>query len=346
MQSISRLLGALMLAWAWAALVPPGAWGAPLVIGHRGAPGYLPEHTLASYALAIRQGADYIEPDLVSTRDGVLIARHENEISGTSDVAEKFPARRSRKVIDGRARDGWFTEDFTLAEIKTLRARERLPFRGQSHNGRYAIPTLAEIIALAKRMGGAQGRVIGLYPETKHPSYFAGIGLSLEEPLVELLHGQGYRTADAPVFIQSFEVGNLKKLRGMTRLRLVQLLGGPSRRPYDLARRGDPRTYGDMSTPRGLREIAAYAQGIGPWKGYILPRGPSGRLQAPTTLVDDAHQAGLLVHPYTFRNEARYLAKDYGGDPLAEYRRFFGLGVDGVFSDFPDTAVKARADMR
>ena len=321
----------------------PLSGGFPIVIGHRGAPGYLPEHTLESYTLAIEQGADYIEPDLVSTKDGVLIARHENEISGTTDVADKFPERRSSRVIDGSRKEGWFTEDFTLQEIKTLRARERLDFRDQSHNGRYTIPTFAEIIALAKRMGRNKGRVIGLYPETKHPSYFRSIGLPLEEPLVALLSRHGYTDARSPVFIQSFEVGNLKRLRRMTRLRLVQLIGGARRRPYDFTLAGDPRTYGDLITPAGLDEIATYAQGIGPWKGLIIPMRKDKTLRAPTRLVDDAHAAGLLVHPYTFRSEPRYLAKDYGGDPIAEYRRFFRLGVDGVFSDFPGTALQARA---
>ena len=336
----------LMLAWGLACAVPADVSGAPLVIGHRGAPGYLPEHTLESYALAIKQGADYIEPDLVSTKDGVLISRHENEISGTTDVADKFPGRRRSKVIDGQRKEGWFSEDFTLREIKTLRARERLGFRDQSHNGRYAIPAFTEIIALAKRMGRKEGRVIGLYPETKHPSYFASIGLPLEEPMVRLLHEHGYRAPNAPVFIQSFEVGNLKKLRGLTRLRLVQLLDEPGLQPYDFAAKGDPRTYGDMATPEGLREIATYAQGVGPWKRYILPRTPLKTLGPPTSLVADAHRVGLVVHPYTFRNEARYLAKDYGGNPEAEYRRFFRLGVDAVFSDFPDTAVRARSGFR
>ena len=321
----------------------PLAAGSPIVIAHRGASGFLPEHTLAAYSLAIEQGADYIEPDVVITRDGVLIARHENQLSGSTDVAGKFPGRKTRKLIDGRMKTGWFSEDFTLAEIRTLRARQRLAFRDQRHNGRYGVPTLVEIIGLAQRRGAERGRPVGLYPETKHPSYFRSIGLPLEEPLVALLSRHGYTDARSPVFIQSFEVANLKRLRRMTRLRLVQLIGGARRRPYDFTLAGDTRTYGDLITPAGLDEIATYAQGIGPWKGLIIPMRKDKTLRAPTRLVDDAHAAGLLVHPYTFRSEPRYLAADYRGDASAEYRRFYALGVDGLFSDFPGTALQARA---
>jgi glycerophosphoryl diester phosphodiesterase len=338
-----------LLTWAWQGAsaqtsAPPVPAPHPLVIGHRGAAGHLPEHTLAGYTLAIELGADFIEPDLVITRDGVLIARHENELSDTTDVAAKFPARRTQKAIDGKAVPGWFSEDFTLAEIKTLRARERLPFRDHSHDGRYEVPTLEEILALARRAGAERGRAVGVYPETKHPSYFRGIGLPLEEPLLAILERHGLNHADAPVFIQSFEAGNLKVLAGRTRLPLIQLIGQVDKQPWDLAASGDRRTYGDLITPAGLAEIARYARGIGPEKTSILPLAPDGSLLPPTSLVRDAHAAGLLVHPYTFRSEPRFLAKDYGGDPLAEYRRFFALGVDGVFSDFPDTAVKARAE--
>lgn len=314
----------------------------PIVIGHRGAAGHLPEHTLAGYALAIDAGADYIEPDLVITKDGVLIARHENELSDTTDVAQRFPGRRAEKTIDGRALQGWFSEDFTLEEIKTLRARERLPFRNHGNDGRFEIPTLEEIIALARRKGAERGRAVGLYPETKHPTYFRALGLPLEEPLLAVLERHGLSGADAPVFIQSFEVGNLKALSRATRLPLIQLIGPAHERPWDLASAGDRRTYADLITPAGLAEIARYARGIGPDKSLIQPIAPDGSLLAPTSLVPDAHAAGLLVHPYTFRNEPRFLARGYGGDPLAEYRRFFSLGVDGVFSDFADTAVQAR----
>jgi glycerophosphoryl diester phosphodiesterase len=318
----------------------------PLIIGHRGASGYRPEHTLASYSLAIGMGADFIEPDLVSTKDGVLIARHENEISSTTDVARKFPERRTRKVIDGQALEGWFTEDFTLAEIKTLRAVERLPFRDHSYDGRFEIPTFQEIIDLARAKSIETGRVIGLYPETKHPGYFASIGLALEEPLVRQLEANGYRGAEAAVFIQSFEVANLRKLAGMTRIRLIQLMDEAAGRPPDFAAAGDRRTYGDLMTPAGLTEVATYAAGIGPSKRSIVPEGADGHLLAPGSLVADAHRAGLLVHPYTMRSDPQFLNADYHGDAQAEYRQFFDLGVDGLFSDFSDTAVAARAAWR
>jgi glycerophosphoryl diester phosphodiesterase len=315
----------------------------PLIIAHRGASGYRPEHTLASYELAIGMGADFIEPDLVSTRDGVLIARHENEISGTTDVADRpeFAARKATKQIDGREVTGWFTEDFSLAEIKTLRAKERLPFRDPSYNGRFEVPTLAEVIDLARRGSAETGRTIGVYPETKHPSYFRSIGLPLEEPLLAALRGAGYRGRTAPVYIQSFEVGNLKELRKVTDLPLIQLLEAEGR-PWDFAVAGDPRTYHDLATPAGLAEIAAYADGIGPDKRRIVPAGADGRLLPPTSLVADAHASRLLVHPWTFRSDGPFLAPEHGGDPGKEYDQFFSLGVDGLFSDFPDTAVQAR----
>jgi glycerophosphoryl diester phosphodiesterase len=319
----------------------------PLIIAHRGASGYRPEHTLASYELAIAMGADFIEPDLVSTRDGVLIARHENEISGTTDVADRpeFAARKATKTIDGREVTGWFTEDFTLAEIKTLRARERLPFRDPSYNGRLEVPTFAEVIDLAKRKSAETGRTIGVYPETKHPSYFRSIGLGLEEPLLAALKAAGYRERTAPVYIQSFEVGNLKELRKVTDLPLIQLLEAEGR-PWDFAVAGDPRTYHDLATPAGLAEIATYADGLGPDKRRIVPAGPDGRLLPPTSLVADAHAARLLVHPWTFRGDGPFLAPEYEGDPEREYDQFFALGVDGLFSDFPDTAVRVRERWR
>jgi glycerophosphoryl diester phosphodiesterase len=325
----------------------------PLVIGHRGASGYRPEHTLASYQLAIDMGADYIEPDLVSTKDGVLVARHEPEISTTTDVADhsELAGRRTTKTIDGQPFTGWFTEDLTLAELRTLRAKERIGDLRPDNtvlNGLYQVPTLQEVIDLAKRAG------VGIYPETKHPTYFDSIGLSLEEPLLATLRANGYHGPSAKVFIQSFETGNLKELNRRTRLPLVQLLSDVGA-PYDLVAAGDPRTYADLSTPEGLAEIATYADGIGPSKNQIVPRDPAGNLLDPTTLVDDAHEAGLLVHPYTFRNENFFLPADFRqgspaspayprapGDAPAEYRLFFGLGVDGVFSDNTDTAVASR----
>ena len=314
----------------------------PIIIGHRGACGYRPEHTLASYELAIELGADFIEPDLVSTKDGVLIARHENEISGTTDVAQKFPQCKVRKVIDGEEVEGWFTEDFTLKELKTLRAKERLEFRDHSHDGKYQIPALQEIIDLAKRRSVEKGRVIGIYPETKHPSYFRSIGLNLEEPLVQVLKDAGWDKADSPVFIQSFEVTNLKDLKKMIATPLIQLFEDTAMRPFDFVAARDPRTYGDLMQPEALTSMAAYARGIGPWKRLIVSENPDLSLKAPGRLVQDAHAAGLLVHPYTFRNEPRFLSPDYKGDPEAEYIQFFKLGVDGVFSDFSDTAFTAR----
>ncbi len=328
---------------------------APIVIGHRGASGYRPEHTLAAYRLAIAQGADYVEPDLVSTADGVLVARHENEISGTTDVADhpEFADRRTTKVIDGVELTGWFTEDFTLAELKTLRAVERIPDirpDNTAFNGMFEIPTLQEIIDLVK----SADRPVGIYPETKHPTYFDSIGLSLEEPLVETLHANGYRGEDALVFVQSFETANLRELNTMTDLPLVQLIGG-SGAPADLVAAGDPRTYADLVTPAGLAEIATYADGIGPDKSRIVPRDAFNRLLEATTLVADAHAEGLVVHPYTFRRENVFLPADFQlgdpsdgdfprlpGDLAAELRLFFRLGVDGVFTDNPDIAVAVR----
>jgi len=314
----------------------------PLVIGHRGASGYRPEHTLASYELAIDLGADFVEPDLVATKDGVLIARHENDISGTTDVAAKFPDRKTKKSIDGSVIEGFFTEDLTLAEIKTLRARERLPFRDQSRNGLYEVPTFEEIIDLVRRKKKETGRVIGIYPETKHPSYFRSVGLPLEGRLVEILHQNGYDAADSPVFIQSFEMENLKDLSHMTKIRLIFLYDEPDRRPFDFVLAGDKRTYADLLAPGELAQIAAFAQGIGPWKRLLIAENPDKTLTAPSTVVADAHAVGLVVHPYTFRNEPRFLAPAYGNDPIKEYVQFYELGVDGVFSDFPDTAVAAR----
>jgi glycerophosphoryl diester phosphodiesterase len=330
-----------------------GARSRPIVIGHRGASGYRPEHTLASYELAIRMGADYIEPDLVSTSDGVLVARHENDITGTTDVAghPEFASRRATKTVDGVALTGWFTEDFTLAELKTLRAKERIPAIRPDNtvfDGLYEIPTFQEVIDLAKRNG------VGIYPETKHPTYFDSIGLSLEEPLVRTLNANGFRDRKAPVLIQSFEVGNLQQLHRVTGVRLVQLVDATGA-PWDFRQAGDPRTYADMVTPDGLADIARYAQGVGVNKNLIIPRDANNRLLAPTTLVRDAHHAGLLVHSWTFRNENSFLPADFRagnpanpaferatGDAPSEHARFLRLGLDGVFSDNPDTAVAAR----
>jgi glycerophosphoryl diester phosphodiesterase len=314
---MNRVLIALTaLASASACAAPP-----PLVIAHRGASGHLPEHTLEAYRLAIDMGADYIEPDLVATKDAVLIARHENEMSETTDVALKFPDRKRAKTIEGRAVEGWFSEDFTIAEIRTLRARERLASRGHGNDGKFAIPTLSEILALAIERG------VGVYPETKHSSYFRSIGLPLEPPLLAALKSAGLDRAEAKVFIQSFEVDNLKALKAETPVRLVQLLGNPKEQPADRA----TMTYGDMLTPAGFAAVARYAAGVGPPKAM-----------ATAEFVVAAHAAGLVVHPYTFRSDAPFLGAEYKGDPAAEYCRFFALGVDGVFSDFPDHALTAR----
>ena len=328
----------------------------PLVIAHRGASGYRPEHTLAAYELAIEQGADFIEPDVVSTKDGVLVARHENEISTTTDVAGRpeFAARKATKTIDSKQETGWFVEDFTLAELKTLRARERLPDerpKSAALDGQFPVPTVQEVLELAKRKSRETGRVVGVYPETKHPTYHRSIGLALEERLVVLLKDNGYAGRDAPAIVQSFEVANLKALRRMTDLRLVLLIDAKATaegkieygRPYDFIAAGDRRTYGDLLTPAGLAEVVKFADGIGPAKGCIVPADAQGRLLPPTTLVRDAHAAGLFVHAYTFRAEPKFLPAGYGGDPLKEYEQFFRLGVDGVFSDQPDLAARARS---
>ncbi|MBD2252439.1 glycerophosphodiester phosphodiesterase family protein [Nostoc parmelioides] len=333
----------------------------PIVIGHRGASGYRPEHTLAAYELAIQMGADYIEPDLVATKDGVLVARHENALAilnadGTlnltdtsTDVFERlqFADRKTTKVIDGRSITGWFTEDFTLAELKTLRAIERIPgIRPQNtqYDRQFAIPTLQEVIDLAKAQSAALGRTIGIYPETKHPTYFDSIGLSMEEILVSVLNANGYVDETAPVYIQSFEVSNLKDLNELTDVSLVQLIS-PSGRPYDFVVNGDPRLYRDLITPLGLAEIATYANGIGANKNLIIPRDSRGNLLSPTTLVDDAHAAGLIVHAWTFRDEDVFLPTNLQGNPQEEYKQFYQTGIDGLFSDNPDTAFAVRSTL-
>ncbi len=351
---------------------------APLVIGHRGASGYLPEHTLEAYKLAIEQGADFIEPDLVATRDGILIARHEPNITNTTDVSTRpeFAARKNKRKVDGADEEGWFASDFTLAEIKTLRAKQPVAERDQSHNGKFSIPTLDEIIALTKEQSAKTGRQIGIYPETKHPTYHNDLKLNLEDRLLEILAKHSYTQKSSPVIIQSFEVANLKYLRSKTQVRLAQLidaddvkpdgsmdLAAPFDKPYDFAVLKDPRTFASLLTPAGLAEIKTYADGIGPWKPYLMSarqvdRNADGKmddlngdgkmderdrvLMQPSAVVRDAHAAGLFVHAFTFRNEPRRLASDYAGDPKAEYEMFYKLGVDGVFSDFPDTAVAAR----
>jgi glycerophosphoryl diester phosphodiesterase len=293
-----------------------------LIIGHRGASGHRPEHTLASYRLAAEMGADFIEPDLVSTKDGILIARHENEIGGTTDVAEKFADRKRTRTIDGTSVTGWFTEDFTLAEIKTLRAKERLAFRSQDYDGQFDVPTFDEVIALAQELGRGLHRRIGVYPETKHPTYFRSIGLPLEEPLLAALARREWNTHDSPVFIQSFE-DNLRRIRPQTTVRLIRLLEGK------------------VPTDADLREIKIYADGIGPNTRLVIPANADRTLQSPGDLVSRAHALGLLVHVWTLRAEPVFLSPSYHGDFEAEFRQFRDLGVDGIFTDFPDVAARA-----
>ena len=320
-----------------------------LVIGHRGASALRPEHTIAAYTKAIDDGADVIEPDLVATRDGVLVARHENEISATTNVADKpeFAARKATKLIDNVSITGWFTEDFTLAELQTLRAKERIPQNrpgNTAFDGQFQVPTFQAVMDLARAKTVETGRTIAIYPETKHPSYFKSINLPLEKRLVDALEANGYRGKTAPVFIQSFEVANLKEIRKLTDVRIVQLLSA-SGKPEDFRLAGDARTYADISSAAGLREIATYANGIGPEKGMVIPRTAQDTLGTPTSLVANAHAAGLVVHPYTFRPENPFLPAELRrgnvaslterGDLAAEITIFLRAGIDGFFTDDP-----------
>ena len=349
-----------------------------LVIAHRGASGYLPEHTLEAYALAIEMGADFIEPDLVASKDGVLIARQEPMLSATTDVAERpeYATRRVTRKVDGIPITDWFASDFTLEEIRRLRAKQAMAERDQSMNGKFLIPTLQEVIDLAKSKSVGSGGVVGVYPEMKHPTFHAEIGLRLEDRLLDVLNAAGWTEKSSPVIVQSFEVAALKYLRSKTRVRLVQLidaddvdkngnlvLNPPLDRPYDFTVAQDRRTFKDLVSKTGLAEIKTYADGVGPWKRYIVSAkqidadgdgqaddlNGDGKIDdrdrvllAPSNLVKDAHDLGLFVHTWTFRNEPRRLASDFKGDPLLEYKMFYALGIDGVFSDFADTAVKAR----
>ncbi|ANY81088.1 glycerophosphodiester phosphodiesterase [Microvirga ossetica] len=349
-----------------------------LVVAHRGASGYLPEHTLEAYAMAIGMGADFIEPDLVVTKDGILIARHEPMLSGTTDVANRpeFASRKATRKVDGVETTDWFAGDFTLAEIKQLRAKQAMVDRDQSKNGQFQIPTLQEVVDLAKKEAAARGRVIGIAPETKHSTFHAAIGLPIEDRLVALLKEAGWADASAPVVIQSFEVANLKYLNTRIDVKLAQLLdaedvdkdgnivlSAPYAQPYDFVVVGDKRTYKDLLSKEGLAEVRSYADILAPWKPYILPTkqvdgngdgkpddlNGDGKtdeqdrvLATPTSVVKDAHAAGLQVFTWTFRNEPKRLASSFKGDPAAECKAFYELGVDGLFSDFPDTAVKAR----
>jgi glycerophosphoryl diester phosphodiesterase len=338
----------------------PGQVSEPLIFGHRGASGYRPEHTLASYELAIRMGADVIEPDVVSTKDRVLVVRHENEISGTTDVARRpeFADRRTTKTIDGVAFTGWFTEDFTLTELRTLRAVERLPALRQEStlfDGRYLVPTLKEVLDLAAAQSRLTRRRIGVAPETKHPTYHDSIGLSLEEPLLALLQRAGLNRARADVYVQSFEEANLRDLRRLgLRTQVVQLTSaGPTARPYDHVVNQDPETYAAMTTPAGLRDVATYATWLGPDVRQVLPLDATGTQVGTTSLVRDAHAAGLRVVPYTFRAENSFLPLQYrrGTDPAAfgdligYLQTAYAAGVDGVFVDQPDIAYDVRRDL-
>jgi glycerophosphoryl diester phosphodiesterase len=331
----------------------------PLVFAHRGASGSRPEHTLAAYDLAVRMGADVIEPDVVSTKDGVLVARHENEISGTTDISRRpeLAGLKTTKTIDGVEVTGWFTEDLTLAQLRTLRAVERLPAVRQEntiHDGRYVVPTLTEVIDLAAAASRATGRRIGIAPETKHPTYFDSIGLSLEEPLLKALRDAGLNRPRADVWVQSFEEANLRDLRRQgLRTEVVQLTSAAAgSRPYDHVATGDPETYAQMTTFPGLREVAKYATVLGPDITQVLPR-VAGVQQAPTRLVVDAHRAGLDVVPYTFRAENQFLPAQYrrGTDPTAYGDVFtflqdaFATGIDGFFIDQPDLGFAAREDL-
>lgn len=354
-----------------------GAARGPLVIGHRGGgSGYLPEHTLEAYALGIELGADYVEPDLVATKDGHLIARHEPNLINTTNVKDlpQFAARKRTVMLDGVPETGFFASDFTLAEIKQLRAVQPLPERGTAFDGQFQIPTLAEVIEFVKRKSAEKGRRIGIYPETKHPTYHQSIGLPLEDRLLRILTRAGWNHRGAPVFIQSFETANLRYLRTRTELPLIQLVDAddinpdgsisfakPYDKPYDWVVSGRSGLFSDLLTPAGLAEVKSYADGIGPWKPYIRSSActvvagacsdingdgkvndADRHLLPPTDLVQRAHAQGLLVHPYTFRSEPRRLAADYAGSPAAEYLTFYELGVDGLFSDFADDAVAAR----
>lgn len=359
-----------LVSWPAAAAFNTLDGSAPIVIGHRGASGYLPEHTLESYRLAIQQGAHFIEPDLVMTKDGVLIARHEPLLGGTTDVASKFDAsRRSTKMLDGVAVTDYYASDFTLAEIKTLRAIQPRGNRPQQFNGLYEIPTLDEVIALAQSESARLGRSVGIYPEVKHSTFHDDLfGRKVfEDKLVSTLHAAYGNTRSAPVFIQSFEVGNLQYLNSRTDIKLVQLIDAddvradgtlslvdPYRQPYDLLKAGNATTFADLVSPLGLSFVATYADGIGPWKPYLVSTVDDGvertgdgtltindrRVDGSTGVVEAAHAAGLLVHAYTFRNDA----SGYGfADPQQEMAYYFRLGVDGVFTDFPDTGVAALA---
>lgn len=338
---------------------PPSS--TPLVIGHRGAAGYRPEHTLASYELAARMGADYIEPDLVSTKDHVLVVSHDNNLLGTTDVADhpELASRKTTKIVDGATETGWFTEDLTLAELKTLRVKERIPDVRQEntmYNGRFRIPTFAEVLALRERLSRELHRSIGVYPETKRPTYFATIGLPLEPPLVQEIRHAHLDAPQAPIFVQSFELTNLVALRHHYKLKSPEVfLTSTTGAPYDLKSSGDPRIYADLLKPSGLAQLKKDGiNGIGPDKSQVIPRKPDGSLGTPSPLVRQAHRAGLVVHPYTFRAENTFLPTDYRSDSnpadfgrsIDEDQAFMRAGVDGLFCDQADVCVEARKELQ
>ncbi|MFJ5111811.1 glycerophosphodiester phosphodiesterase [Streptomyces sp. NPDC088551] len=329
----------------------------PTIIGHRGASGYRPEHTLGSYQLALDLGAHVIEQDLVPTKDGHLVCRHENDITATTDVADhpEFAGRKTTKSVDGVSLTGWFTEDFTLAELKTLRAKERIPGvrqRNTLYDGRWEIPTFEEVLRWADEQGRRLGRKIWLYTETKHPTYFRGLGLGLEEPLAKLLRRYGRDRKDSAIFLQSFEPSSMQRMAKLVSSPRVVLLDAAGTRPWDFKVANDPRTVADLVKPEGLKWIASYAQGIGPTLDLIIPKDAAGKLGTPTTLVRDAHAKGLILHPYTLRDENSFLPADFRrgtdpnayGDAFGAFRAYFEQGIDGIFTDNPDTGLLARAD--
>ncbi len=356
----------------------------PLIVAHRGASGYLPEHTIASYTKAIELGADFIEPDLVMTSDGVLVVRHEPMLSGTTNVADvlAFASKKTTKDIDGAMVEDWFVSDFTLAEIKQLKAKQAFSERSQQFNNLYEIPTFAEVIALAKEKSAQLGRTIGIYPETKHPAYHEALNLKISDKLLEELTAAGWNNESSPVYVQSFEVSNLQYIRSKSTVKIIQLLScydvalngdlifdvptGETvsyGKPYDWHLQGDTRDYSFFTTDAGLDFVKTYANGVGPWKPFIISYkgtdanndgiaddlNADGKINdadkeaiAPSNLITKAHTRGLQVHAYTFRNEGRRLLSNYHNNPILEYQAFYNLGLDGLFTDFTDTAVMAK----
>ncbi|MEU6993367.1 glycerophosphodiester phosphodiesterase [Streptomyces sp. NPDC046465] len=329
----------------------------PTVVAHRGTSGYRPEHTLGSYQLALDMGAHVIEQDVVPTKDGHLVCRHENDITATTDVSahSEFASRKTTKSVDGVKLTGWFTEDFTLAELKTLRAKERIPGTRQHntlYDGRWEIPTLEEVLRWAEKEGRRRGRPVWLHIETKHPTYFRKLGLGLEEPLAKLLRRYGRHKRNSPNFLQSFEPSSIQRLAKLVSGPRVVLLSTANSRPWDFVEAGDPRTVADLITPKGLRWMAGFAQGIGPTLDLVIPKKADGSLGTPTTLVEDAHAADLILHPYTMRNENTFLPANFRkgtdpnayGDAFGAFKAYFETGIDGIFSDNCDTALLAAAD--